>query len=280
MSVAHYENFPVASALVPRSLRPAVVAIYRFARSADDLADEGDAPAAERLAALRRYERAIDAIGERAVPTDPPFPELAAAIYRHQLPLRPFRDLLSAFRQDVTTHRYADYVSLLDYCSRSANPVGRLLLHLYGVHDDASLRRSDAICTALQLINFWQDVASDWQRGRVYVPAEDLRHYGVNEDDIGAGRCGAPWQALMAFEVRRARRLLESGRPLARAVGWRLGLELSGVLAGGHRILDGIDAAHGDVFRHRPRIGGLGWLAVARDALLPPRRHRLAASAP
>ena len=279
MSVAHYENFPVASVLVPRSLRPAVVAIYRFARAADDLADEGDAPAADRLAALRHYERAIDAIGERSVPPDPPFPELAAAISRHQLPLRPFRDLLSAFRQDVTTHRYADYVALQDYCRRSANPIGRLLLHLYGAHTDANVARSDAICTALQLVNFWQDVAPDWQRGRVYLPAEDLRHYGVTEEDIAAGRCDAPWQALMAFEVQRARRLLESGRPLVRALGWRFGLELSGVLAGGHRILDGIEAARGDVFRHRPRIGGLGWLAVARDALLPRPRHRRAATA-
>ncbi|HSN46379.1 MAG TPA: squalene synthase HpnC [Casimicrobiaceae bacterium] len=278
MSVAHYENFPVASALVPRSLRPAVVAIYRFARSADDLADEGDLPAAERLAALRRYERAIDAIGERMIPPDPPFPDLAGAIARHDLPLGPFRDLLSAFRQDVTITRYADYVALQDYCRRSANPVGRLLLHLYGAHTPANCAWSDAICSALQLVNFWQDVAADWQRGRVYLPGEDLLHYGVTEDDIGAGRCGAPWQALMDFEVTRARRLLESGRPLTRAVGWRLGLELSGVLAGGHRILDGIAAVRGDVFRHRPRIGGLGWLAVARDALLPRPRHLRAAT--
>ncbi|MBK9674669.1 MAG: squalene synthase HpnC [Betaproteobacteria bacterium] len=273
MSVAHYENFPVATVLLPRALRPAVVAIYRFARSADDLADEGDAPASERLAALRRYERAIDAIGEHLPPDEPPFPELAQAIARHQLPLAPFRDLLSAFRQDVTTTRYADFAQLQDYCRRSANPIGRLLLHLYDAHTPAQVAWSDAICTALQLVNFWQDVAADWQRGRVYLPQEDLAHFRVAESDIASGRLGPEWRALMEFEVTRARRLLESGRPLTRALGWRQGLELAGVLAGGHRILDGIAATGGDVFRRRPQIGAFGWIAVAREALFPPPRH-------
>ncbi len=280
MSVAHYENFPVASVLLPRSLRQPIVAIYRFARSADDLADEGDLPAAERLAALRRYERAIEAIGERMPPAEPPFVELAQAIDRHRLPLGPFRDLLSAFRQDVATFRYADFGLLHDYCRRSANPIGRLLLHLYGAHTPEHCAWSDAVCTALQLVNFWQDVAADWRRGRVYIPLEDLAHYGVTEDDIANERAGPAWRELMAFEVARARRLLESGRPLTRALGWRQGLELAGVLAGGHRILDRITAAGGDVFRQRPRIGAFGWIGVARNALLPPRRHLRAASAP
>ncbi len=279
MSVAHYENFPVASILVPRPLRPAVVAIYRFARAADDIADEGDATPAERLAALRRFERAIDGIGERLVPQEAPFPELAAAIDRHRLPLAPFRDLLSAFRQDVATTRYADYPALRDYCRRSADPIGRLLLLLYQRSAPAEFAWSDAICSALQLVNFWQDVAADWRRGRVYLPAEDLAHFEVDEQFIATGRCDERWQALMSFQVRRTRRLLESGRPLTRVLPWRLGLELAGVLAGGHRVLDAIDAARGDVFGAPLRIRGIGWLGVARDAIFPPRRHTAGAMA-
>jgi squalene synthase HpnC len=276
MSVAHYENFPVASLLVPRHLKQAVVAIYRFARAADDIADEGDASPLERQAGLDAFERALDAISDGIVPQAPPFPELAAAIVRHRLPLAPMRDLLSAFRQDVTTHRYASAADLFDYCRRSANPVGRLLLHLYGAATPSNERASDAICTALQLINFWQDVAADWQRGRVYLPQEDLRQFGVDESQVAQGRCDPAWRALMAFETGRARALLESGRPLTRTLPWRLALELAGVLAGGHRILDGIDAAGGDVFRHRPTLSRMDWTVVACHALFPARRHRAA----
>ena len=273
MSVAHYENFPVASLLVPRRLRGAIVAIYRFARAADDIADEGDAPAAQRLTELDGFGRALDAIAAGTVPAMPPFPELAAAVTAHRLPLAPLHALLSAFRQDVTTRRYASIADLFDYCRRSANPIGRLLLHLYDAVTPDNERASDAICTALQLINFWQDVASDWQRGRVYLPQEDLRRFGVAEARIGEGRCDPAWRALMAFETARARTLLESGRPLTRALPWRLALELSGVMAGGHRILDSIDAAGGDVFRHRPALSRGDWTAVACRALFPARRH-------
>ncbi|MEP7182575.1 MAG: squalene synthase HpnC [Betaproteobacteria bacterium] len=278
MSVAHYENFPVASFLVPRALRPAVVAIYRFARVADDIADEGDAPAAARLAALDRYERALDAIAAGQPPAEPPFPELAAAIDRHALPVALLRDLLSAFRQDVTTTRYATHAALLDYCRRSANPIGRLLVHLYGATTPANLDCADAICTGLQLVNFWQDVAIDRTKDRIYVPQEDLARFGVDEDAIAAGRVDDAWRALMAFQTRRTRALLESGRPLAdrRRLPWRLALELSGVLAGGHRILDAIDAVGGDVFRHRPQLARGDWVLVAANALFPPRRHRAA----
>jgi squalene synthase HpnC len=279
VSVAHYENFPVATLLVPRALRPAIVAIYRFARAADDLADEGDALPGDRLAALDRYERALDAIGDGAPPVEPPFPELAAAIARHDLPLGPFRDLLSAFRQDVSTTRYANADLLLDYCRRSANPIGRLLLRLYRAEAPANLVASDAICTALQLINFWQDVAADWHRGRLYLPMEDLVRFGVTEAHLEELRCDGAWSALMAFESARARALLESGRPLTRALPLRLGFELAGVLAGGHRILDGIDATGGDVFRRRPRLSRADWVGVARHALFPPRRHRAAGPA-
>jgi squalene synthase HpnC len=274
----HYENFPVASLLMPRRLRPAVLAIYRFARGADDIVDEGTASPAARLAGLAAYERALDAIAAGTPPAEPPFAELAAVVTRHALPLAPFRDLLSAFGQDVTTARYATYGELMDYCRRSANPIGRLLLHLYGAATPANLACSDSVCTALQLVNFWQDVALDWQKGRVYLPQEDLARFGVAEAEIGAAAVDARWRALLAFETGRARSLLEAGRPLTRALPWRLGLELAGVLAGGHRILDAIDAAGGDVFRRRPHLRRLDWAVVAVRALAPARRHRVAVS--
>jgi squalene synthase HpnC len=280
VSASHYENFPVASLVVPRKLRAAMLAIYRFARAADDLADEGAAAPAARLAALDRYERALDAIAAGCAPAEPPFPALAAAIARHRLPFAPFRDLLSAFRQDVTTTRYASFAAVLDYCRRSANPVGRLLLTLYGSASDANLRTSDAICSALQLINFWQDIAADWQRGRVYIPQDDLARFGVSEAQIAGARCDESWRALLAFQTARARAMLESGRALTRELPWRPGLELAGVLAGGHRILDGIDAVGGDVFRHRPQLARTDWIAIAWQAVFPPRRHRLVRALP
>ncbi len=267
MSAGHYENFPVASRLLPRETRAAVLAIYRFARGADDLADEGDAAPAERLAALDRYGAALDAIGAGATPSEPPFPELAAAIRAHGLPLRPFHDLLSAFRQDVLTTRYATFVELADYARRSANPIGRLLLHLWRADPPENLAASDAICSALQYVNFWQDVASDWARGRVYLPQEDLARFGVAEAAIGHGAVDARFRALMAFETGRTRALLESGRPLVAALPWRARLEIGGVLAGGHLVLDRIDAAGGDVFRARPVLRGPDWLRVAATAL-------------
>jgi len=273
VSASHYENFPVASFLLPRRLRAAVLAIYRFARAADDIADEGDAPPAARLAALDRYERALDDIAAGRPPAEPPFAELAAAIDRHALPLALLRDLLSAFRQDVTTARYASFADLADYCRRSANPIGRLLLHLYGTTGAADLARSDAICTALQLVNFWQDIAVDWRKNRVYLPQEDLARFGVTESQVANARCDGGWRALLAFETGRARALLVSGRPLVRALPWRPGLELRGVLAGGHRILERIDAAGGDVFRRRPQLARRDWMIVSCHALFPPRRH-------
>jgi squalene synthase HpnC len=271
VSVGHYENFPVASRLVPARLRPAVVAIYRFARAADDLADEGDTPPEIRLAALAAFDRALIAIGNGETPDTPPFPALAAAIRNHGLPMAPLHDLVSAFTQDVTVERYASYADVLDYCRRSANPVGRLVLALYGADTPANLRASDAVCTGLQLTNFWQDIALDWRKGRVYLPREDLDRFGVTAAQIAEQRADDRWRALIAFEVARTRALLQSGRPLVRALPWRLGLELSAVIAGGTRILDRIAAVDGDVFAHRPVLRTWDWCAVAYRALVPAR---------
>ena len=267
----HYENFPVASKLVPAHLRPAVVAIYRFARTADDLADEGDAPAGARLAALEVFSRALDAIERGETPVLAPFPALAAAIRAHRLPMAPFHDLLSAFSQDVTTVRYATFAELAGYCARSANPVGRLMLALYGTISPGNLHPSDAICTGLQLANFWQDVAIDWTKGRVYLPLEDLQRFGVGEAQIAEGRADEAWRALMSFQTARARSLLEAGRPLLPSLPWRLRLEIGAVIAGGRRILSRIDRVSGDVFRRRPVLGPADWVAVAARTLVPPR---------
>src|SRR5690606_20850251 len=193
MSIEHYENFPVASVLLPRRLRRPVVDIYRFARSADDIADEGDLSAGERLALLDQFQAGIEQLQYHQPPMlDDPhshiFVPLAATIRDFQLPLKPFLDLLSAFRQDVTTQRYADMAALLDYSSRSANPVGRLMLHLYQAHEPELLDMADAICTGLQLVNFWQDVAMDWHKNRVYIPQELLQQHDLDDGYIEA-RC-------------------------------------------------------------------------------------------
>jgi squalene synthase HpnC len=269
VAVGHYENFPVASRLVPAHLRPAVVAIYRFARAADDLADEGDATPEQRLAALAHFRTELEVIAAGGSPADPLFAALAAAVRKHNLPLAPCHDLLSAFAQDVVTTRYATEALLLDYCARSANPVGRLMLALYGSATPRNIAQSDAICTALQLTNFWQDVGIDYAKGRVYLPQEHLAQFGVDEAQIARGASDTAWQALLAFETARTRERFASGRPLVRALPWRLARELAGVIAGGERILARIDSVKGDVFRRRPTLNALDWMRVGVTAFLP-----------
>ena len=268
VAVNHYETFPVASWLAPAPLRSAIVAIYAFARGADDIADEGDAAASARLEQLDFYERMLDAIERGEDPPEPPFAALCVAIREHALPFTPFRQLLSAFRQDVVKSRYASFVELSEYCSRSANPIGRLLLHLYGIDSGDERARSDAICTGLQLANFWQDIAIDRDKGRLYLPAEDLQRFGVSEQQIDGGTCDERWQRLLAFEVGRTRALLEAGRPLNRALPLRLSLELKAVIEGGLRILRAIDLAQGDVFRRRPKLSRRDWAAISLAAVL------------
>ena len=265
--VAHYENFPVASWLAPAALRPAIVAIYHFARAADDIADEGDAEAAERLSQLDHCDAMLDRIAKGDRPQEPPFASLSDAVRAHGLPLALLRDLLSAFRQDVLKTRYANFAELLDYCSRSANPIGRLLLHLYRIDDSERQRQADAICSGLQLANFWQDVAIDWNKGRIYLPKDDMIRYDVAEEQIAHGRSDERWRALIAFEVQRTRAMLQSGRVLAEALPLRLKLELRMVVAGGLRILRSIDAVDGDVFRHRPVLSRRDWAAMSASAL-------------
>lgn len=252
---------------MPPRLRQPVAAIYDFARSADDIADEGDASPAERLAALERYREELEAIAAGRPPGLSVFQALAPHVSAHSLPLVHFHELLDAFSRDLVKPRYADYGELLDYCRLSANPVGRIMLALHAVDGEENLRRSDAICTALQLVNFWQDVAIDWKKDRIYLPQEDLARFGIAEEDIAAGRWSRAWAALMDFEIERTRSLMWEGAPLVHALPGRIGLELRLVVQGGLRILEKIQRVRGDVFRQRPVLEKADWGVMLWRAL-------------
>jgi squalene synthase HpnC len=267
MPVDHYENFPVASVLLPKRLVPAVEAIYAFARSADDIADEGEALPDQRLSALLAYETALASIESGKKQQDPLFERLSVVIVQYNLPLKPFYDLLSAFKQDVVTTRYANFETLLDYCRRSANPVGLLMLHLYGAATPTQVLQSDAICSALQLINFLQDVAIDGDKQRIYLPLDDLERFGVSETQLAAAQADQNFRALMSFEVDRARALMLGGAPLAKQLPGRIGWELRLVVQGGLRILEAIERVQYDVFRRRPKLKLGDWLVIIWRAL-------------
>lgn len=276
MSVNHYENFPVASLLCPRALRPAVRAIYAYARTADDLADEGDAPSAQRLADLAAYEADLLATAAGRSPSArwrAVFEPLGQALNERALPVSLLTDLLAAFRQDVVQDRYTDRAELLDYCRRSAHPVGRLMLHLYGVTDSDALAESDAICGALQLANFWQDLSVDGRRGRIYVPLADGRRFGVDESELLAGRDSAKARALVADLVAWTRETMWRGAPLVHRIPGRAGWELRLVVQGGLRILHKIERAGFDTLLNRPVLGWRDVPPIARQALAmrPPR---------
>ncbi len=289
MAVDHYENFPVASLLLPRRLRGPVKNIYRYARTADDIADEGTASPDQRLAQLAAYRVALEQIAGAGLELPPQdhrvqvFSPLQDSIREHALPLQPFFDLLSAFEQDVSVSRYTNDVELMDYCRRSANPVGQLMLHLYRAATPENLIYSDAICTGLQLTNFWQDVAIDRAKDRIYIPLDHLQQHGITEQSIDdkiraaelnsahAGRAySAPdpaWNALMQQQVAQARSLLRSGLPLTRRLPGRIGLELKLVVHGGLRILERLDQLHYDIFLHRPSLQKRDWAVIFWRAL-------------
>jgi len=275
VGVDHYENFPVASWLCPPELRPPIVAIYRFARTADDIADEGDAAPDQRLADLAAFRADLRAVAAARAPSSrwpEVFGPLAAALARHRLPVPLLEDLLDAFAQDAVQTRYEDRAALLDYCRRSANPIGRLLLHLYGIADPIALARSDAICSALQLANFWQDLGVDAARGRLYVPAIDARRHDVGLGELLEGRDSERVHALVAELVAWTRAIMESGAPLARTIGGRAGWELRLVVQGGLRVLERIDRLGGATLVTRPAIGWADAPVLAWRALTM-RRH-------
>ncbi len=262
MPVDHYENFPVASLLMPKRLRKPVEAIYRFARQADDLADEGDATATERREALAAFDAQLLRIAANKAPLPTPsgamFEALAVEIHEHALPIDLFRDLLSAFSQDCLVTRYEDDAQLIDYCRRSANPVGRLMLILYGADTEIHRLWSDRICTALQWINFWQDVAVDRRNDRIYLPLAELDRFGIDQasvmNDLPSLVGALTWTALMRHTVDRTRTMMLDGAPLAYALPGRIGLELRTIVQGGLRILEKIEGVDYDVFNHRPQL--------------------------
>jgi len=278
---AHYENFPVASRLLPASMRPHVAAVYAFARIADDIADEGAEPAGARqsrlLAWRRRLHEAV-AAGAGAAGSDAPSRDdliivaLAHSIRSLDLPISLFDDLLSAFGQDTMTTRYASWPDVFDYCRRSANPVGRLVLRIAGYREDALDRSSDALCTALQLTNFWQDLGRDWRAGRVYVPAEVLASCGAAEGDLSSGRLTPAWLRALDACVAVTRSLFEEGRAVCEGVRGRLKWELRLTWLGGRRILDLVERRGADLPARRPTLrardlppllwGALSWREI------------------
>jgi phytoene synthase len=247
----HYENFPTASLLVPRDKRDALAAIYAFARYADDVADE---PGVEgRMEKLGEWRRKLE--GCYAGQADHPvFVALRDSAARFQLSQTHFEDLLRAFEQDVHVNRHEDFASLLAYCTSSANPVGRLVLELFGHHDPELFELSDKICTALQLTNFWQDVAVDLERDRIYLPLHDLQRFGYSLNELRARRVDDRWRALMAFEISRTRELFLGGRELPERVVPELRRQLRLTWLGGLSILRRIESIGYDVFRYRPTL--------------------------
>ncbi|MDC8773827.1 squalene synthase HpnC [Roseateles albus] len=276
MSIEHYENFPVASWLCPKHLRPAVAGIYHFARTADDLADEGEASTAERQAALQHYRADLLAVAAGQAPSarwaTAVFTPLRAVLDQYQLPVALLNDLICAFEQDLQKKEYRDRAELLDYCSRSANPVGRLLLHLYGVHEPLALRRSDAICSSLQLINFWQDFSRDGPIGRVYAPQTDLARHGLSGSDLLACRDSTPARAMIKDLCDWAEQLMREGAPLVFQIPGRAGWELRLVVQGGLRILAKIRAMDYASLIHRPALARLDAPALLWGALLMKQR--------
>ncbi len=280
ITYGHYENFPVASWLLPRAVRPHIAAIYAFARSADDFADELKYRGRS-LELLERWRAALraacgDGAGQAARPAGaalnghPIFLAIGDTVRRRGLPVQLLDDLLTAFRMDVTKKRYADWEELLTYCRYSANPVGRLVLLAFGIGEPALHEQSDRICTALQLTNHWQDLRIDWARGMLYVPHSLMREHGVSEEELKTYWGLTPsFRALMADLVGRARRLFDEGEPLIRAVSGPLRLELKLTLLGGRAILDRIEGLRYDVFRGRPVLSKLCKMGLLGRALLP-----------
>ena len=270
----HYENFPVASRLLPPGMRPHVAAVYAFARAADDFADEGARPASERHALLDGWLARLRDAAAGASPGRPPaagepantveiFVALGESIRARALPVALLEDLVSAFRQDVDTIRYESWADLLDYCRRSANPVGRLVLRIAGRDDEALDAASDAVCTALQLTNFWQDLKVDFDRGRIYLPASELRAHGAREDGLRGSTLGPEWRSALASAAARTRALFAAGRPVCDAVTGRLRYELRATWLGGVRILDRLEEGGCDPLRRRPTLGAAdaAWFA-------------------
>jgi len=277
LASCHYENFPVASCFLPEYLREPIALIYSFARQADDFADEGDLTIEQRLNLLSGFRDELDLLQAYIKPKSAFFMTLGQMIRERKLPFAPFYDLLDAFSQDVTKTRYADYEDVLDYCARSANPIGSLLLHLYQQATPQNITYSNHICSALQLINFLQDIAIDFKKNegkqRIYLCQDELLAFGISEQTIRAYvNATQPiddyWQQFMHFNLRRTHALLNAGKPLGNILKGRIGFEMRMIIAGGERIIHKISAVNGDVFNRRPKLNYWDWAIVFSKALL------------
>jgi squalene synthase HpnC len=268
VAAEHYENFPVASHLLPQRFRQPIAVIYAFARTADDFADEGNHTPAERLTLLDDYETHLQRLLAGSPGSDPVFIALTDVIKRYALPIGLFEDLLSAFSQDVTKQRYENFAEVMDYCRRSANPIGRLLLYLYNQADEENLSLSDQICTALQLINFLQDLLQDFdEHNRIYLPQNEMRKYQICETDLQERNSNTAMQNLVQLQIQRARALLLAGSPLGNKLTGRIGLELRMIIQGGMRILQKLENNGGNVFL-RPRLKKSDYLGILWNAML------------
>lgn len=259
---SHYENFPVASRLLPKHLRMPIAVIYAFARRADDFADEGNLNNNERITALNDFSHKLDLIEQDKEVNGATFIALADVIRQHQLPISLFHDLLTAFKMDVTKARYTNFGEVMEYCRYSANPVGRLLLHLNNAATPQNLGYSDAVCSALQLTNFLQDISQDLDESdRIYLPQDEMKQYGVSEEDIRNKLTNPASHKLIQFQIERARKLMQAGAPIGKVLKGRMGLELRMTIMGGSRILYKLNQQHDDVFS-RPRLNkwDIGWI--------------------
>ena len=263
----HYENFPVASLLLPKKLRQPIAVIYAFARSADDFADEGELGPEQRLEKLNHYDQLLDNINQ-ADDEEPIFIALNDVINRHDLPVQLFRDLLSAFKQDVSKNRYANFAEVLDYCSRSANPVGRLLLYLIKENSENNLEYSDLICSSLQLINFLQDIEQDYhENNRIYLPQDEMHHYGITEQTIAQGISSTEMCALISYQLKRAKKMMLDGAILGTRIKGRFGLQLRMMINGGLQICKLLEENR-DIVYSRPRLKTRDWFDIVRYSLM------------
>jgi squalene synthase HpnC len=263
----HYENFPVGSFLIPRDLRKPVHLVYAFARTADDFADEGTQSEKDRLKSLDKWEQdLINAIEGKG--RDRFFDELAETIHCFSIPIVLFQDLITAFRMDARSTAYKTFNDLLGYCKCSANPIGRILLHIFKSAGEENFRLSDEICTALQLTNFWQDISIDTQRNRFYIPEEDFAAFGCNKDDNRSNTFSKEFASLMAFEVNRTRGKFRAGKPLIKNVDGKLKFELQLTWNGGMRILEKIEGLGYDTVRHRPALSWWDWITVFKRSVI------------
>jgi squalene synthase HpnC len=272
LGVGHYENFPVGSLILPKKFRRPVRVIYAFAREADDVADEGSCPDANRLEQLKGFRTQLTLIEKGQTSDVLLFRELSAIIREFRLPLQPFHDLLDAFTQDVTKTRYANFGEVMAYCRKSANPIGRLLLALYGDNDRRDRAYADAICSSLQLINFLQDIPADFRKGRIYLPLDEMEEFGITEDTIARAQTSGLWQPFMHKQIDRVRTMLAAGAPLGARLEGRVGLELRMIILGGEVILRKLFNNRGDVFNERPMLRARDWTYMLSRALVRRRR--------